>query len=382
MAVSRSAATLGTDVDPVDVSRTYATPALRFDVRAPAAVGGFDLRVSTRTTYRYGSEPGFDPEWSPRIYEASLERRFDRVPVELRLGRFHSPGESFSGYWDGMSLRLGGDGFGVGFLGGLQPDRWNQAPTTELPKATVFMDFERRAGDLRWRGDASAHVAWPSQGGSARTWYGVGQRLSLDRFRLRQELQIARDPFDGGMRLSRFLARASVGLSDRVDLRAGVSRRSSFALGTLDPAEAFSPRRDRADVGLSIRGRGSFASLDFGLNRDVADRLTRSATGSFSLPDVFGPAGLAVAASWWEGDIGRAVSVAPSLSWRVGAARLRTGYRYYDSDVLGRRRATHAPDASIDLPFANGMRASIRIRGRWGDGVRSEYVRIDLSRVF
>jgi hypothetical protein len=380
MAVSHAASTLGTTVDPVDVSRTFATPALRFDVRAPGAVAGFDLRMSSRTTYRYGTEPGFDHQWAPRVYQFALERQFDGA--RLTLGRFHSPGESFSGYWDGLSLRVGGSGLGVGALAGFQPDRWNQLPNSELPKATIFVDFDRQRGDTRWRGDVSAHMAWPTDGAPTHTFFGFGQRISSGPFRINQEVQVDRDPFAGGLRLSRLTSQASLRVARSVDLRAGVSRRETYLIWAVSPEDLFSSQRDRANVGVSVRGSRGSASLDVGLNRDVGDNVTRSVTGSLSLPRLFGSVGATGSASWWDGDTGHAISFSPSLLWGMGRARVRAGYRFYTSDVLGRLRTTHAPDFSLDMPFASRVRASIRLRSRWGDGVRSEFFQINLSRVF
>ena len=380
MAVSHAASTLGTAVDPVDVSRTFATPALRLDLRAPSAVAGFDLRLSSRTTYRYGTEPGFDHAWAPRVYQFALERRFEGV--QLALGRFHSPGESFSGYWDGVSLRLGGAGLGVGALAGFQPDRWNQLPNAELPKATLFLDFDRQSGGTRWRGDVSAHMAWPTDGAPTHTFFGFGQRVSTDRLRISQEVQVDRDPFAGGLRLSRLTGQASVRVSRSVDLRAGVSRRQTYLIWAVAPEDLFSSQRDRANLGVSLRGSRASASIDLGLNRDLSDQVTRSLTGFLSLPRLFGAVGATGSASWWDGDSGHALSLSPSLLWGVGRARLRAGYRFYTSDVLGRLRTTHAPDFSLDMPFAARLRASIRFRGRWGDGVRSEFFQLNLTRIF
>ena len=379
-AVSHAASTLGTAVDPVEVSRTFVTPALRFDMRAPGAVAGFDLRVSSRTTYRYGTDPGFQHQWAPRVYEFALVRQFEGA--KLTLGRFHSPGESFSGYWDGASLRLGGASLGVGAMAGFQPDRWNQLPNSELPKATLFVDFDRRRGDTNWRGDISAHMAWPTDGAPTHTFFGFGQRITSGRIRISQELQVDRDPFAGGLRLTRLTGRASLRLSRSVDLRAGASRRETYLIWAVDPQDLFASQRDRGNLGFSVRGAHGSASFDVGLNRDVSDNVTRSVTGSLSLPRVFGSVGAIGSASWWDGDTGHAVSFSPSLLWSMGRARIRAGYRFYTSDVLGRLRTTHAPDFSLDLPLASRVRASFRFRSRWGDGLRSEYFQINLTRIF
>ena len=61
--------------DPVDIERTYATPALRVDATIPQAVSGFDLRTSFRMAYRYSDPSGMTPAASTRVYTAALERR-------------------------------------------------------------------------------------------------------------------------------------------------------------------------------------------------------------------------------------------------------------------------------------------------------------------
>jgi hypothetical protein len=382
LAGSHSVTDLGGGIGDQSVSRVFASPALRFDLFAPSSVGGFDLRLRTRATYRYGSSPGFNSELVPRFYEVSLFRQFDAVPLQLTMGRFHSPGESFSGYWDGLGARFGGSGFGLGALVGLQPDRWNQLPNSDMPKATVYADFEHRSEGVRWRGDVSAHSVWPPTSAGAHLFFGIGHRLTSGNFRLAQDLQVDRDSWNGGYRLSRFTTQATVRMAPGVHLRAGVSRRSTFLLWVDDPTELFAPQRDRVNVGLTTRSGRNSASVDVSLNRDVAGEVSRSVSGTLVGGSLWRDIGTMASFSYWDSALGTSWSVAPALRWAWGDVRGRTGYRFYTSNFARRTQTTHSPDISLSMRLPNRLRASLRVQGRFGPAVTSEFVQFSLSRVF
>lgn len=382
LAGSHSLTELAGGVGDQSVSRVFASPALRFDLFAPAAVGGFDLRLRTRATYRYGSSPGFDSQLMPRFYEVSLYRDFETLPLQLTLGRFHSPGESFSGYWDGLGARFGGQAFGIGALVGMQPDRWNQLPNSDLPKATVYADFEHQTDGLRWRADASAHAVWPRVGEGTHTFFGVGHRLTAGSFRLTQDLQVDRDAWQGGYRLSRFTTHATVRVASGVHLRAGVSRRSTFLLWVDDPTELFAPQRDRLNLGVSARSGQRSLSLDMSLNRDVAGEISQSFSGTMIPGTLWRDVGTMASFSYWSSALGSSWSVAPALRWTWGDMRARTGYRFYTSTFARRTQTTHSPDISLSMRLANRLRASLRVQGRFGPNVTSEFVQLSLSRTF
>jgi len=382
VAVNRSTTALGV-VEPEDVTRTYATPALRMDATVPGFLAGFTLRARTRVSHRYSSGTGFTRPTSAQVHQLSLERRFTAIPLRLTLGRFYSPAESFSGFWDGVAVRVGGPAFGAGLVAGLEPDYWSQEPSLDLPKATVFVDHALRRDGWRWDGDVSAHLVAPRLDGMERhVFLGVGQRLEVGAVRLRGEVQLDRDPGPGSVRVSEGVAQATLTLSQSFSLRAGGSRRERYSVyGGLDP---FGPRRDRLAAGFSLRSGGMYLSADQGWNRygGTTDRL--SWTGSLSLARLPGLAGVGWSASgtYWKGDADHALTAGTAVNFHLRSARFRVGYRLHRSTILGRDRTTHAPDLSVDAPVPGGLSLAIRTSTQWGDRFTGQHLSVSLTRVF
>jgi hypothetical protein len=381
MSASRSVTQVG-GADPLDVTRTFATPALRFDLTVPDVVGGFTLRTSGRFAYRYSDPVPIQPAASSRVYAASLERNFTAVPLRLRLGRFYSPVEQFSGVWDGALIRVGRNGLGVGAIVGFEPDLWNQGPSTRLPKATAFLDGRARGQGWRWQGDLSAHTVHPSDSVPVHTFLGASQRISLGPLYLRHDLQMDRDPSDSQWRLSRLRARASLSVTSALELRGGLARRESYVMGRW--GSPFAPRNDRIDAGLALRAGGNFLSADWSSSEDAAGHRTTGITGAFSLSrlPVPGRVGLAGSVSRWTGGYGSTLSAAPGLDLDLDAVRLRLGYRYFRSDYLERIAVGHGLDASLDARLKGGMGVTARTRVQWGGLLRSQGFDLTFFRIF
>jgi hypothetical protein len=369
-------------VDPLEIERTFATPSLRFDVTAPRAVAGFTLRTSARVGYRYSSENSVQPATSARIYAASLERDFTALPLYVSLGRFHSRHESYSGFWDGALVRLGGDGLGVGAIVGFEPELWNERPSAQRPKATAFVDGRARGAGWRWMGDFSAHTVRPRDSLPPHTFMGASQRLTAGPLLLSEDVQIDRDPTDGRWRVSRLRLRAVLELIAGLELRGGLARRETYVAERFE--SPFGARRDRVDGGIGLRMDGGYASVDMDLGKDAAGRETRGTSAFFSvrsLPGI-GFVGLVGSASRWSGEYGSTVTAAPGFIVDLDPLSLRMGYRYGRSDYLERVVRTHGVDASVDAPLGSGMRVSARARLQWGGTLESRGLDLTLYRIF
>lgn len=382
VAVNRSTTSMGL-VDPQDVSRTFATPAVRMDATVPYFVGGFTLRTRARVSHRYSPDMDFADPTSAQVYDLSLEREFTRVPLRLTLGRFYSPVESFSGFWDGVSMRFGGRGFGVGFLAGLEPEAWSQEPSLDLPKATVFVDYGTGGGGWEWSGDVSTHVVAPrTEGLDSHVFLGVGQRVRMGALRLNADVQLDRDPGGGSVRLSEGVANATLALAPTFSLRVGGSRRERYSVYSV--GDPFGPRRDRVGAGLSLRMGSAFLSADQAWNRYAGGIDRVSWSGSFSLSRLPGLPGVGwtTSGSYWTGGGDNALSAGSAVNFRLASARLRVGYRLHRSVILGRERILHAPDFSMDVPVPGDLALAVRTRGQWGDQLTAQYLSVGLTRVF
>ncbi len=379
VSANRSTTRVG-ELDPTQVDRTFATPAFRFDATVPHALAGFRLRTSMRLAYRYSSEDLIQPASSARVYAAVLEREFTAVPLRVALGRFHSPVESYSGFWDGALLRFGGD-FGVGAIVGFEPDRWNERPSVTSPKATLFMDARARGRGWRWAGDLSAHALRPTDSLPEHTFFGASQRMTLGPLRVGHDLQLDQEN-DGGWRVSRVRVNGSLELGAGVQLRGAFARRETWIQGLTDAF--FAPRNERIDAGLSLRGGAGFISVDGSRGSDEAGRHSWGTTGSFSLDPLPGMSGAGLWGSLarWTGAYGSTITASPSLSFRLQPAWLRMGYRYSRSDYLDRLNVTHAIEGSLDLPFSTGLRATGRMRVEWGGALAGQSFDLGLYRIF
>ncbi|MEJ2216631.1 MAG: hypothetical protein P8099_08445 [Gemmatimonadota bacterium] len=375
----RSATRVGT-VDPVSVGRTFATPTTGLDLTVPDAIGPLQLRTSMYLAYRYSSQDIVQPAMTARVYAASLDGDFRRF--RIRLGRFHSPVASYGGFWDGALLRVGGQGFGIGVIGGFEPDRWDEHPSLSTPKTTVFMDATGGGSDWSWNGSVSAHAVRPTNGLPDHTFFETSQRLSAGPVRFNDELQVDRDPGSGGWRVTRLRLRGSLQLASWLNLHGGVGRLEPWLPGL--PGSPFGFRSDRADAGLDVQAPGGFAALDGFVGRDGSGSRTWGATGTFALNRLPGLAGVGASASVsrWSGAYGTTLSAAPSLSINLAPAWLRLGYRLSRADYLGRSTVSHAVDGSLDFPFAAGFRGSARLRVQLGGFLTSQSFNLGLYRAF
>jgi hypothetical protein len=364
--------------DPIERVHTTANPALALDVTLPDVGAGFQLRAGGRVSYRYHALGA--PPTAVRVYTAALERNLPGSWLQLSLGRFHSPDESYSGYWDGGRVRFG-RAFGLGVLAGLTPDLWNQSLSLDRPRVTMVLDGSARGARWRWSGDASIHRIWSRSGPEpTHTFVGVSQSLSAGPLRLGHDVQLDQDPVDRGWRLSRLGARASLGLGGGAELRGSFTRRASYLDVATPPF--FSDRRDRVAVGVLLPFGPARVAADVSRSRDPRGDAT-SYTGSLWLPlGATGRSGLDANASYWEGAFGRSWVVAPGLGLGLGAATLRLGYRYARSDYLDRAAVDHGGDLSLEIPTPRGTWAILRMRGQHGSAITSAVADLTLERRF
>lgn len=380
VSADRSSTRVGTE-DPATVDRTFATPAFRFDATVPGVMGGFRLRTSMRLSYRYSSDELFEPASSIRVYAAALERDFTAVPLRVTLGRFRSPFESYSGFWDGALLRYG-HRVGVGAIVGFEPDRWDERPSTSTPKVTVFVDGSSGGPGWRWSGDFSAHAVRPTDSLPDHTFFGASQRLSAGRLHVAHDLQVDRGSQGNGWRLSRLRINGSLDLAAGLVLRGAFARREPWVQGL--GLAFFAPRNTRVEAGLGLRGRVGFVAVDGSRGTDASGRETWGGSGSFSLDELPGLSrfGVSGTVARWSGAYGTTLSAAPSVSLQLDPAWLRLGYRYNRSDFLDRVAATQAIESALDIPFASGLRAMGRARIEWGAILRGQSFDLGLYRIF
>ncbi len=371
------------DSEAPSTTRTFVTPTSRLQLRVSDLPGGLSLRTSLRGSYRYDANGIVDPAQSVRVYELAAHKRFQAVPVELQMGRFYNPYDQFSGYWDGLLVRVGGDGLGVGGVVGLEPDRWNEAFSADRPKFSVFMDFRRSGQRGGTRGSFSVQHVRPSSEFVEHTYAGWSQSFWWNGANLAHSIQIDRDPESNRWVVSDLFLNGSVGLGRGLRLRARWSNRRPFYYWRASP-DVFSYRRNSVAGGMSWSWAGGSLAADLtGHTSDVAQGWSLSSAGTVRLHSI-GVAGLGLTVTGTHGSFDRTsiTSLATTLDRRVGTTSLRGGYRVYRSASPFHEILSHNLDGYLTTPLMDNLRLTVQLSTQLNRNLLANRAYLSLTRTF
>ncbi|MGW8265976.1 MAG: hypothetical protein ACWGSQ_06380, partial [Longimicrobiales bacterium] len=356
--------------------RSFSTPTFRLQGRGQNLPGGFNLGTGIRISHRMSSDDLVQPITSTRFYQLDLEKRFDRVPLEMHLGRFSSPYDEFSGYWDGLLLRVGPRGLGAGVAVGFEP-RWsNEGFGSERPKLSGFVDFDARGERLAYSGAMTFLGIRPRNALPDRTALGFSQRFRMGRAWIYNRVEVDRDPGGSEWNLTRLQLDGSVTLVGGLGAFGGWRRWRSLPLWDPDPAAGLGPQENRGHIGLSYWGRSGGGSVDLSVNRPEEGEGGQTLSGSLYLTRTPIPGvGVGASASRWSRGEETSLLLSPELRLAVGPLSLRGTYRYYNTVRYAREERTHFTDASLTVPLG-GSGIYLRVLGstQWGGDLSSNRI--------
>lgn len=363
--------TTGVGSDPQVTDLTFTTPSVGLQYRTQGAPGSFEFRTSLRATQRSSSDGVVDPATLVQVYEAALIRRGARS--ELQVGRFYSPYESFSGYWDGAMLHRGDDRFGVGVLAGFEPDRGNSGFRSTEPKLGAVVHGRTSRPGMRYRSEFAVNVFFPKDAPTTHVMTGWGQALQLHAFLVSNSLQIDRETLTGHWVVTRLLTRLSTRLGDAGTIYAGHALRQPYLDRTLPGVIPY--RRDQLNGGFSYWSGTLGYSLDVSRNQQEGLSSQMAYSGSVSVrprdPKGFG---YALSATHWSDPEVSGILLSPAVTRRVGAADLKLDYQYYRSVTNGTASLSHGLELGGRVPLGARAQFSFRARERFGDHLQSSGV--------
>jgi len=334
-----------------------------------------------RLSHRTSPDGTIQPSTSARFYQFDLEKRFEAVPLQLHLGRFHNPFDVYSGYWDGMMVHYGEDGLGGGVAVGYEPALWNEGISTDKPKMSGFLDYNARGDAAEYSGAVSFHTMRPLTDLPDRTYLGLSQRLRLGSAWIRQRLQVDRSPSGSDWTLTRLQVDASLPLSGSLSAHGGWRRWRAASPVLL--INRLAPQHDRANVGLSFWAAGGGFSADFSLDRPEAGEQARTVSSSLYLrrTPLLG-LGFSGMASYWTRGANSSLLLAPEVRRAIGAGEIRGTYRFYQmtGDFIENR--SHFADMAITFPIGAGVSARLQGFVQWGDDLSSNRILASLWKSF
>ncbi len=344
--------TVGLGATPVTVDRSFVTPASRFRLTISNLPAGLRVQTSGRVMSQYASGTA-ETVQAAHIYQASIGGSYSAA--QFQLGRFYSPYEEYSGFWDGALLRFGPRQLGIGVAAGFEPARSNETFSTDLQKYSVFANYQRGP----YATDLSVHIMRPAGSGETRTFVGWSQDLGLGRLRLGQRVQVDRDPTTQHWMLSDLQFRTALTIGHTGQLHAHYSRRRPFL--TWAGQSTLSYQREQIGGGLSLVGGTAQLHVSASANRieDGEFEWSYAASTAFTPAGSFG-LGLTGSARYWTQGTLSGIYLSPGVTRTFGRVRAQGFYHYYKTDHLTGSVVTQGGDLSINMSLTARMQAAVR----------------------
>jgi len=351
-------------------SRVFSTPAAGIRASVTHLPGDLRANISVRASQRFSTGSLIQQDRVVRVYQASLEKKFERIPAQVEAGRFYSPFEDYSGYWDGLLVRYG-DRLGGGMAVGFQPNRADEGFTADYPKASFFLDFRHKREGFAYEADLSFHQVQPQARYSNHTFFGWSQQVRWNRLRLSQDFQLDRNTVTNTWVVSRMQLRTTVPLTNRLYLTSRYTLRQPYLLYSL--GEPISYRRDQGMLGLGYNTGTSMLGVNMTVSQYAGDEPNYTTAFNYSFPRTgFWGLGFNGSVSYWtRGEQSTALYASSGLNRTFGPVQSRLRYTYYHSDLGGRVLATHAVHLTLNVPLLNRLNAALQVRSQWGDNLSS-----------
>jgi hypothetical protein len=362
--------TVGLGADPVRTTRDVGMPAVRFNTFVSGDRSTF--RFNVRAQQRTGPQSLWDRQTRVRIYEARYDRRAG--PARITLGRFFSDFDHQSAFWDGASVRLGDErGITGGVAAGFEPERGNEEFTATRPKAAAFVGTRHGNARVDLVTDFAVTQTMPKDRAQWRTGADLAMRLRVGRFTLSQDLEATPPTPMGRWGISRFVLRMSLPAGPRGYVYATALSDRLTPLDTTFLAPFARRERVTSGYGLSL-ANGTYLDLNASVNDPSGPRQGYAAGATVSVPKAIGAGTLSLHTSWFDDGRGSGVFASPSLEYRVGTARVRGGYQFYQVDQEAYAMSTHGADLRLWQPFGERFTGVLQVTERVGHNLHSATV--------
>lgn len=361
--------TVGLGADPVRTTRNIGIPAVRLRTRLSNDNSSLDLNL--RAEHRTGPTSVFDRATRIRVYQARYDRRAGAL--NFSAGRFFSDFDHASGFWDGVSLRVGDyQGLYGGIAAGFEPLRGNEEFSTELPKAAVFVGSRSSTERVDLSTDLSYHQTFSNDVALERSVVDFAFRLRAGRFGLSQDLEASPPTPMGTWGISRFILRGSASLGRAELYAAAVSDRPLV----MDTAWVLPlNRRERVSAGVSMSSaKGFFGDVNLAINgpRDSTSGFSAGAMAAF--PGLFRDGTVSINGSYFTSDGNSGFTAAPAIEYRLGLARLRGGYQFFRVEGPLYSITTHGVDFRFSRSLSTRTNWVVQVNSRVGHNIQSTNV--------
>jgi len=350
--------------DPLDrVERRFITPSMRLYATVSELPGGMQVNSNLRYEYRTTAGTTLGETTALRVYQASIEKSFDRLPLRFEIGRFYNPVDLYGGYWDGGMIRLGGRSAGLGVAAGYEPDRVNGGFDRSSPKFSVFADYAYRGPSAGYSLNLSAHDdRGPTVDGGR--YVSVSQRLRLGRASVQHRMRLNAADAWNGWSVTQLDLDAMLPLVSSLYIRGHFARRSyDWDLSRTDTVR---PQNERKGGGLLVAAGRFSLSMDASLAEWNDGGKARNYAGSMSIArSPLAGLGIGASANLQQGDGMDSWYISPWLTRSFGRTSVTASWQRYDA-TGGGPNEYQAASLSLTLPMPGGVFTSLRAQKQLG----------------
>lgn len=359
--------TVGLGADPIRTTRDVGMPTIRFNTLMSGDRSRF--RVNLQAQQRTGPESVWDRRTRVRLYEARYDLSAGRT--QLTVGRFYSDFDHQSAFWDGASVRVAvRRGVSAGVAAGYEPERGNEEVSFATPKAAVFLGTRTGNARVDLVTDLAVTHTMPSERALWRSAADLAMRLRVGRFSLTHDLEFATSVVSDRWDIARFVLRGTMPVGARGYLYAAAT---SDRFTPLDTTILHSfARRDRATSGYSVTLRnGSFLDVNASVNNPGRESSGYAAGATIAVPRAVGSATVSLHTSWFDDGFGTGLVASPAIEYRLGPARMRTGYQFLRIVQPLYTQQTHGVDLRLWTPLGRRVNGMLQLATRSGRNQQS-----------
>lgn len=321
-------------------NRLFLTPNTHLSTYISNLPGGLGLDASISYSYRYSNRSSISPSHYARFYRLNIEKTFDTIPLSITAGRFYNRYEIFSGFWDGMMLRIGNRTNGVGLIAGFEPIRSNEGFQTDLPKYSAYTYHEFETGPVRSSTELDVTAVMPGINLDNHIYAGLFQQFRLNRHRISVRLQADQNPNDKQWSFSQVMVRGLLEVTEELQLHGAFNRRRPYRIYSLINPLGF----ERTSITGGARYHLRKISLGSDLNSITSDYGPRAYSISGYVQANRTPLwdlDMSANAQYWFNDNYTSLRLSPALSRDFNTLHVSLGYEFYQTDYFSGQYHTH-----------------------------------------
>jgi hypothetical protein len=311
----------------------------------------------------------------------NIEKSFEKLPLTITAGRFYNPYEIFSGFWDGMMLRVGSRDHGIGLIAGFEPVRSNEGFQTDLPKYSAYTYREFETGIFKSTTELDVTTVIPTVNLENHIYAGLSQQFMVSRHRISVRLQADQNPVDNQWTFSQVMVRGMAALTNQLQVYGTYNRRQPYRM--------YSPITPIGYIRTSITGGAQFHYGSVSVGSDLSRITSELSPTAYSISGYaqanrtrLWDLDFSVNANYWFNETYTTLRLSPGISRNFNTLYLALGYEFYQTDFFSGQYQTHTGTLSAMLSISPHWYVQTNLRSSYSELLINNSLQFSIWRSF